>query len=450
MWYIFRQMNAAKPQVIYEKRKARQAKLTRALPSASMSSVAFDPNASDTNIPLTAPNMGDRRMSQQQYPFGQQYQYGSHSPVGGYAARGGGGGVYAPQPVYAVPKDDGDISDEGGSTESGGSGTVLFSEPGGGVRSYDRQKQQQYHEREQQRRNTRTRQARMSTDEVGFEMGGYGEAGERGRTPPGIGVEPIPPRRVTSPESYAQQQDPRYQYPQQQERYQQGQQQQQQPPHNSPPSQYQSQYQQPQPFQQHFQQQQQYQQSTIPPTPDYIVHTPATQGQFVAVTSPASPPNPYGPGRSLSQPYPQDQQPPPQPHPQYATRSQSQSRNQNGSQYQLPAIAGVSPLSSPSVYQPNATPRQQQYVPSTPKQEYFGAPQQQQPPQEYYIPPPGQYQQSQQEGIPPVLQAAGQSQSQGGHAAEPTGMSYHTAMGSEESDAGYVPGGYEQGPPSYR
>ncbi|KAF9560438.1 hypothetical protein CPC08DRAFT_690092 [Agrocybe pediades] len=67
MWYILRQMNKVKPQVIYERRKARQAKLLRASESgetpvymnpgqASTSSV-FNPenlNNSDPAIPLTA------------------------------------------------------------------------------------------------------------------------------------------------------------------------------------------------------------------------------------------------------------------------------------------------------------------------------------------------------------------------------------------------------------
>ncbi|KAF8057598.1 hypothetical protein FPV67DRAFT_1528121 [Lyophyllum atratum] len=61
MWYIFRQMNKVKPEVIYQRRKARQAKLARAGLSpydhgnnfASSSTVAFDPYAPDSDsIPL--------------------------------------------------------------------------------------------------------------------------------------------------------------------------------------------------------------------------------------------------------------------------------------------------------------------------------------------------------------------------------------------------------------
>lgn len=56
-WYILREMNKVKPEVIYQRRKARQAKLARA-PSVyrndSTDSQVFNANGSDTNIPLTA------------------------------------------------------------------------------------------------------------------------------------------------------------------------------------------------------------------------------------------------------------------------------------------------------------------------------------------------------------------------------------------------------------
>ncbi|GLB42916.1 putative SNARE associated Golgi protein [Lyophyllum shimeji] len=59
MWYIYRQMNKVKPEVIYQRRKARQAKLARAGLSpygndfSSSSTVAFDPYASNVDsIPL--------------------------------------------------------------------------------------------------------------------------------------------------------------------------------------------------------------------------------------------------------------------------------------------------------------------------------------------------------------------------------------------------------------
>ncbi|KAF9524227.1 hypothetical protein CPB83DRAFT_861653 [Crepidotus variabilis] len=59
MWYILRQMNAVKPSVIYARRKTRQAKLARAGFSpygnglSSSSSDVFNPNISDSDIPLT-------------------------------------------------------------------------------------------------------------------------------------------------------------------------------------------------------------------------------------------------------------------------------------------------------------------------------------------------------------------------------------------------------------
>ncbi|TFK38388.1 hypothetical protein BDQ12DRAFT_110733 [Crucibulum laeve] len=71
MWYIFRQMNKVKPEVIYARRKARQAKLSRAdlyrTSSSSSSQVtlnggAFNHNASDSDIPLTS--VGEQRHQQ--------------------------------------------------------------------------------------------------------------------------------------------------------------------------------------------------------------------------------------------------------------------------------------------------------------------------------------------------------------------------------------------------
>lgn len=59
MWYILHKMNAAKPQIIYNKRKARQAKLQRAEHSPysnegfSSTIDVFQPNTSDSDIPLT-------------------------------------------------------------------------------------------------------------------------------------------------------------------------------------------------------------------------------------------------------------------------------------------------------------------------------------------------------------------------------------------------------------
>ncbi|KAF9467631.1 hypothetical protein BDZ94DRAFT_1248593 [Collybia nuda] len=82
MWYIFRQMNKVKPEIIYARRKARQAKLARAGLSpehdsfTTESTVTFDPRDPD-NIPLTAPN---------------------HSKLDGYAWNQNPN-LYAPQPV---------------------------------------------------------------------------------------------------------------------------------------------------------------------------------------------------------------------------------------------------------------------------------------------------------------------------------------------------------------
>ncbi|KAF8906988.1 hypothetical protein CPB84DRAFT_1769149 [Gymnopilus junonius] len=83
MWYILRQMNKVKPQVIYERRKARQQKLLRAdngsspygvntNPGSSTTSVndVFNPNGSDSDIPLT----------QQRYQ-----QWDQHGNAVGYA-----------------------------------------------------------------------------------------------------------------------------------------------------------------------------------------------------------------------------------------------------------------------------------------------------------------------------------------------------------------------------
>uniref|UniRef100_A0A8H7XRT8 Golgi apparatus membrane protein TVP38 n=1 Tax=Psilocybe cubensis TaxID=181762 RepID=A0A8H7XRT8_PSICU len=61
MWYIFLQMNKVTPQVIYERRKARQAKLSRATGSPYMHAGpsmtnpdVFNPTGSESDIPLTS------------------------------------------------------------------------------------------------------------------------------------------------------------------------------------------------------------------------------------------------------------------------------------------------------------------------------------------------------------------------------------------------------------
>ncbi|OSC97850.1 hypothetical protein PYCCODRAFT_1447767 [Trametes coccinea BRFM310] len=93
MWYIYHKMNQAKPHVIYDRRKARQAKLAMSaapgsLPYAnpavleSTASVVFNPTASDAEIPLTA--SAGARTYQQWDPQGRA--------------------VYAPQPHRPAPQ----------------------------------------------------------------------------------------------------------------------------------------------------------------------------------------------------------------------------------------------------------------------------------------------------------------------------------------------------------
>ena len=98
MWYIYHKMNQAKPMVIYDRRKARQAKLTPygsggSSPAMleSTVSVAFTPAASNVDIPLTKygqpqPQGGiyapqPRRASQ---PGGEQYQHQHQYPMSQY------------------------------------------------------------------------------------------------------------------------------------------------------------------------------------------------------------------------------------------------------------------------------------------------------------------------------------------------------------------------------
>ncbi|KAI5117038.1 hypothetical protein M0805_004745 [Coniferiporia weirii] len=85
MWYIFRKMDAAKPDVIYQRRKARQAKLARAN-SASGSSAAFNPRESDSDLPL---NPGEDSSYQQWdaqgravgYSGNPNFSYNVHAPI---------------------------------------------------------------------------------------------------------------------------------------------------------------------------------------------------------------------------------------------------------------------------------------------------------------------------------------------------------------------------------
>jgi len=92
MWYILRLMNAVKPQVIYERRKARQAKLQRAELSPysnedfSPSTDVFHPNASDSDIPLN--NQNDSHYQ----------QWDRHGKAVGYAADPS---IISPKPLVA-------------------------------------------------------------------------------------------------------------------------------------------------------------------------------------------------------------------------------------------------------------------------------------------------------------------------------------------------------------
>ncbi|OCH86161.1 hypothetical protein OBBRIDRAFT_797454 [Obba rivulosa] len=71
MWYIYKKMNDAKPLVIHDRRKARQAKLAMSSTGdrpyggngavlQSTASVVFNPNVSDAEIPLTAHQQWDK------------------------------------------------------------------------------------------------------------------------------------------------------------------------------------------------------------------------------------------------------------------------------------------------------------------------------------------------------------------------------------------------------
>jgi len=90
MWYILREMNKVKPQVIYARRKARQGKQARAgYPPyggelGSTSTIIFNPNVSDANIPLTAAMQGDG-----------QERWGQHGNATEYA---GNPNIVAPKP----------------------------------------------------------------------------------------------------------------------------------------------------------------------------------------------------------------------------------------------------------------------------------------------------------------------------------------------------------------
>ncbi|KAI0691842.1 hypothetical protein C8T65DRAFT_587088, partial [Cerioporus squamosus] len=110
MWYIYHQMNKVKPQVIYARRKARQAKMNMAstpgLPYGnpavmeSTASVAFNPAASGTDIPLA-------KYGQPSYPMyapqpRRAEQAMSERPYNGTALPPGAGYAY-PSPPSQLP-----------------------------------------------------------------------------------------------------------------------------------------------------------------------------------------------------------------------------------------------------------------------------------------------------------------------------------------------------------
>ncbi|KAI0636350.1 hypothetical protein C8Q77DRAFT_1051643 [Trametes polyzona] len=98
MWYIYHKMNQAKPHVIYDRRKARQAKLAMAAapggpyanPAVLESTTSvFNPTASDAEIPLTAAQQSFGRPSYQQWDA---------------QGRAVDGAVYAPKPQRPTPQ----------------------------------------------------------------------------------------------------------------------------------------------------------------------------------------------------------------------------------------------------------------------------------------------------------------------------------------------------------
>ncbi|KAF8829897.1 hypothetical protein HHX47_DHR2000067 [Lentinula edodes] len=99
-WYLLRKMNQVKPDIIYARRKARQAKLNSgsmySTPNLSGSDI-YNPNASETNIPLTAKKnqFGYGAGQSQPYPFSSEYQ---RSSIGNNI-------VYAPKPQHRYSPD---------------------------------------------------------------------------------------------------------------------------------------------------------------------------------------------------------------------------------------------------------------------------------------------------------------------------------------------------------
>lgn len=92
MWYLLRKMRQVKPDIIYARRKARQAKLERAdftpygISNDSSNSVIFNPQGSETNIPLNTGSLG---------AAGQHQRWDKEGRAVGYS---GDPRLYAPEP----------------------------------------------------------------------------------------------------------------------------------------------------------------------------------------------------------------------------------------------------------------------------------------------------------------------------------------------------------------
>ncbi|TCD63005.1 Tlg2-vesicle protein [Steccherinum ochraceum] len=89
MWYISKRMLAVKPDVIYARRKARQQKMTAA-PYGNGAYATFNPNASESDLPLNPKSDGVH----------EHQQWDSSGRAVGYA---GDPSLYAPQPQRAKP-----------------------------------------------------------------------------------------------------------------------------------------------------------------------------------------------------------------------------------------------------------------------------------------------------------------------------------------------------------
>ncbi|THH05917.1 hypothetical protein EW145_g4446 [Phellinidium pouzarii] len=163
MWYIYKKMDLVKVDVIYERRKARQAKLFRAN-SASGSSTAFNPRDSDSDLPL---NPGESAAYQQWdsegravgYSGNPSISYNVHAPA---PQRTGGMGVNS-MPEYRTDGGDGYSSP---TARYGSPGAVLSSTSASRTASPGRAQQRQ-----------------DSLDTVSWNMSGQGMSSDAYRLP---------------------------------------------------------------------------------------------------------------------------------------------------------------------------------------------------------------------------------------------------------------------------